>query len=316
MYADAVFEGGGVKGIGLVGAVCYLEKSGYRWKRLAGTSAGAIIAALIAAGYTGEEMKKIILNIDYNKFKDMEGIQKLPLGGKLLGVLLQKGVYSGDYIEEWMDNLLKIKGRSKFKDVYIDGESRLKIIAADITKKELVILPDDLKRYGIDPGEFSISKAVRMSIGIPFYYKPVKLNLSKGYDYIVDGGILSNFPVWIFDVKGKPRWPTFGFKLVEPTMGNCMVKKGVISYLLDIIATMVEENDARYIKNEDFIRTVPIPTLGVKTTEFNIDRERSMMLFKSGYDSAEEFIKQWNFERYIEKYRINTPPSRKETLMS
>ena len=57
LYADAVFEGGGVKGIGLVGAVAVAEEKGYRWMNLAGTSAGAIVDTLIAAGYTAEEMK-------------------------------------------------------------------------------------------------------------------------------------------------------------------------------------------------------------------------------------------------------------------
>ena len=49
--ADAVFEGGGVKGIGLVGAVSEIEKAGYTFENLAGTSAGAIVASLLAVGY-------------------------------------------------------------------------------------------------------------------------------------------------------------------------------------------------------------------------------------------------------------------------
>lgn len=315
LYADAVFEGGGVKGIGLVGAVCRLEEAGYSWKRIAGTSAGAIIAALLAVGYSGKEIKKIMLGMDYNRFNDTNRIQSIPLVGGLLGTLFERGIYSGDYVEKWLENLLSIKGKTKFKDVYHDGESRLKIIASDITQKELLILPDDLKRYDIDPLEFSISKAVRMSIGIPLYYKPVKLNHAQKDNYIVDGGILSNFPVWIFDVKDKPRWPTFGFKLVEPNLNEGKTQRGILAYILDIMSTMLEGNDARYIKNADFVRTIPIPTLGVRTTEFSISRDRSIMLFKSGYKSAEVFINQWNFEKYIEEFRVKAPPSRKETLM-
>jgi predicted acylesterase/phospholipase RssA len=49
---DAVFEGGGVKGIALVGATAVVEATGYRFANLAGTSAGAIVAALLGAGYT------------------------------------------------------------------------------------------------------------------------------------------------------------------------------------------------------------------------------------------------------------------------
>ena len=58
LIADAVFEGGGVKGIALVGAVAVAEEKGYRWANLAGTSAGAIVASLLAAGYTGAEFRR------------------------------------------------------------------------------------------------------------------------------------------------------------------------------------------------------------------------------------------------------------------
>jgi len=50
LKTDAVFEGGGVKGIGLVGAVNEIEKAGYEFENLAGASAGAIVASLLAAG--------------------------------------------------------------------------------------------------------------------------------------------------------------------------------------------------------------------------------------------------------------------------
>ena len=48
---NGVFEGGGVRGIAHVGAACVLEAAGYRFEALAGSSAGAIVAALLAAGY-------------------------------------------------------------------------------------------------------------------------------------------------------------------------------------------------------------------------------------------------------------------------
>jgi NTE family protein len=152
MKADAVFEGGGVKGIGLVGAICRFEEEGYRWQRLAGTSAGAIVAALLAAGYTGRELKKIIMELDYTQFQDRDKLQCIPLIGKFLGVMIEKGVYSGDKLEEWMEKMLKLKGRSKFKDVALNRESRLKIIATDITKRSILTLPDGLKESFIFPG--------------------------------------------------------------------------------------------------------------------------------------------------------------------
>ena len=67
---DLVFEGGGLKGIALVGAYSVLEERGYRPQNIAGTSAGAIVAALLAAGYTAAELRQIIMECDLNSFKD------------------------------------------------------------------------------------------------------------------------------------------------------------------------------------------------------------------------------------------------------
>ena len=73
MKTDAVFEGGGVRAIAFAGAVCCFEDHGYKWQRIAGTSAGSIVAALLAVGYTGRELKEIIEDVDYRKFMDRTG---------------------------------------------------------------------------------------------------------------------------------------------------------------------------------------------------------------------------------------------------
>ncbi|MDA8229017.1 MAG: patatin-like phospholipase family protein, partial [Desulfitobacterium hafniense] len=278
---------------------------GYQWEKLAGTSAGSIIAALLAVGYTGKEIKTELDNLDYRLFLDTTTLQAVPVVGKLFGLIYQRSIHSGDYIEKWMKGLLRKKGKVKFRDVVREGESRLKIIASDITRKELLVLPDDLVKYGINPWDFEIAKAVRMSASIPFYFKPVELDYDKEFSLVVDGGILSNFPVWIFDVEGTPRWPTFGFKLVSPGKSfTASGKTDIISYLKDIISTMLEENDARYIQNSDYIRTIPIPTLGIGTTKFSLSKEDSNKLFKSGYEAAKGFLDAWNFDNYVRDYRI------------
>ena len=66
---NAVFEGGGVRGIGHVGAACGMEYAGYEFVNLAGSSAGAIVAALLAAGYTCRELKEEMEALDYTKFR-------------------------------------------------------------------------------------------------------------------------------------------------------------------------------------------------------------------------------------------------------
>src|SRR5688572_19765801 len=67
---DLVLEGGGVLGIGLVGTYATLCKAGYKAQNLAGTSAGAIVGALIAAEYTPEDIYQTIFNLDFKKLMD------------------------------------------------------------------------------------------------------------------------------------------------------------------------------------------------------------------------------------------------------
>jgi NTE family protein len=299
MYANGVFEGSGVKGIGIVGGICYFEEQGYKWINVAGTSSGSLIAALLVAGYSGLELKQILFNLDYKMFMDKTKLQSIPILGKSLGMVFQKGIYSGDQIEKYVKSLLEAKSISKFKDISINGKSRLKLIAADITSRDIVILPDDLIKYGIDPMEFPISAAVRMSCSIPLYFRPYKLNNLSTINYIVDGGILSNFPIWIFDTGGIPSIPTLGFKINEPPSHTSLGNLGTIPYIIDIIETVINEDESRIIKDNDLIRTTTIPSSGIKSTNFNITMEQRVMLFDVGYSSAREFYKTWSFSKYI-----------------
>lgn len=313
LLADAVFEGGGVKGIGLVGAVAVAEERGYQWVNVAGTSAGAIVAALVAAGYTGAEMKEILNELDYNRFKDTSLLDRIPFIGPVTSVIFEKGIYEGKFFENWMRGLLRKKNIHTFNDLvleeYKDDERyrfKLRVIASDISRGRLLILPQDIADFGIRPKDLNVAAAIRMSMSIPFFFEPVTLRNMKTnqVSYIVDGGLLSNFPVWLFDAEGGiPDWSTFGFKLVEPEEGAPHRVRGPVSLLAALFSTMMEAHDARYIEDAQFVRTIPIPTLGVGTTEFDISREKSEALYQSGREAAEKFFATWNFADYVDKYR-------------
>lgn len=86
-------------------------------------------------------------------------------------------------------------------------------MAADISKSRMLVLPDDLEHYGIIPDSFPVARAVRMSCSLPFFFQPVRL-FDKGgaSSLVVDGGILSNFPMWLFR-KHRSKRPLLGFQL-------------------------------------------------------------------------------------------------------
>lgn len=309
LKADAVFEGGGVKGIGLAGALYYAEREmKIAWQNVAGTSAGAIVAALMASGCTAAEIKDILFELDFSLIKDEGFIDHFSFPGKILSILFEKGIYEGNYIERFIGEQLLNKGVITFGDLKIKGEKdlrylyRLNVVASDISRGKMLVLPADLKDYGIDPDSFSVARAVRMSMSIPVFFEPVALdylnNREKRKSFIVDGGILSNFPVWLFDTDQDPPWPTFGFRLIEPCQGEPRRISNIVDFLAAIVGTMMEAHDERYIQDANFKRTIGIPTMGVKTTDFDITLERKEMLFQAGYDAAKKFFQGYSDTAY------------------
>ncbi|WP_139489345.1 patatin-like phospholipase family protein [Brevibacillus dissolubilis] len=301
MKADAVFEGGGIKGLAFAGAVMEMEERGYEWQRLAGTSAGAITASLLAAGYTGKELWDVFYEYDFTNLIKRTGVGKLPLIGHMASVLLYKGVYPSDPVEWMIDEFLRKKGIRTFGDLPAD---KLKLIASDITGGRMLILPDDLKDFGIDPNYFPIARAVRMSASIPYYFQPTLIYDKKTPYMIVDGALLSNFPVWLFDVPTTPRWPTFGFRLSGEGYTKPPAKiLGMYSYTRELITTLLEAHDRFFIKKSSAIRTIFIPTLGVKLVDFGLDKAARDALWKSGREAAGKFLDHWDFEAYVKEYR-------------
>lgn len=223
----------------------------------------------------------MLLNINFTDFYEKNKLTLLPFIGPTVSLFKNKGLFSGNNIEEYLNNLYKAKGKTKFKDIAKNGESPLKVIASDITNKRLIVLPDDLKDYNIDPMEFNIAKAVRMSISLPFYFNPVILKNGKEASYIVDGGILSNFPIWLFDVEGTPKWPTFGLKLLSDNdlKKNHPNNSNLITYSCDLIDTILANSDEAFLNNKDSVRTIKIRTYNIGTIDFAISKDQYLTLF-------------------------------------
>ena len=311
MKIDGVFEGGGVRGIAHVGAICALEEKGYTWERVAGTSAGAIIASLLAAGYTCTELKMIIRNVDYHKFITKTWFDKIPFIGKGLSTWFKLGIYTNDFLEAWLEDLLLKKGIRYFSD--LPNPENLKIITSDISNGKMVIFPDDLPSYGFTNLHFPIAKAVRMSGTIPFFFEPVKWKTPKWKQpcYMVDGGILSNYPIWIFDCSHIPRWPTFGFHFVtNKIQAEPIHYQDPLSMFKGLFKTMLQAHDLRYLDKEATARTIKIPTGTITSTHFQLTDSEKEWLFQSGFDAAKKFLRTWDFNKYITRYRSSSSPAK------
>ncbi len=335
---DLVCEGGGVKGIGLAGAYEVLEHAGFEPMSVAGTSAGAITAAAIAAGYSAAELKELVMSMDYNAFMDKGWEDRLPAFEKTLSIVKDHGIYEGDYFLEWMRALLAKKDVHTFGDLRhkprTDGaenefEHRLQVIVSDVTTHEMLVLPRDADKLGFEPDELEVALAVRMSMSIPIFFEPVTvMNERHNREHVlVDGGMLSNYPVWLFDCHGRePKWPTFGLLLVEPDpkkpVGERLEKPelarrgalGLVPFLKSLAQTMMQAHDRMYVEEANWARTIGIPTLGVGTTEFDLPHDRALELYESGRGAAQKFLDRWSFEGYLAEFRSGKEHSRTDKI--
>ncbi len=322
MLADGIFEGGGVKAFAMLGALYEAERRGYTWVNVAGTSAGAIIASFVAAGYTAEEIKELVWSLDFKQFKDKDWLGQVPYVGPALRLWFKNGLYKAGFLEKWVRCSLAAKGVHTFKDLVIkdfanDPKCRYKlvVIATDVTRRKLLRLPYDMKDYNINPDDLEVAAAVRMSANLPFFYEPYTLTYfenkkHKRYCYIIDGGVLSNFPVWIFDGEKLPHWPTFGFKIVEPEDSAPYRIYNPFDLFRATLTTMLEAHDRLFeLDPRSRVRTISIPSLGVKTTDFDTIDKQKENLFLAGTQAARSFFEGWNFETYKVLYH-NPAPSK------
>lgn len=316
MQMNGVFEGGGVKAIGLVGAIKAAEEKGIQFHQVAGTSSGAMVASLLAAGYTADEMREMILETPFIHFLKKSWLMDIKILGPALRLIFKKGLYSGNELEKWIYDKLSAKGIRTFSDM---PRNKLRIVASDITMGRLLVLPDDIAAYGIDPSRLLVSKAIRMSTSIPYFFDPVVIRkaarvrrkgekFAEQFIYIVDGGLLSNFPLWLFDnqtafVKENDVVPTLGFHLIDKRKSAPHKIIGPISMFQALFETMLEAHDERYIEEKNLFRTIKIPTLGVRVTDFDIGKEKSLALYESGYKAGLYYFDRWSHTNYMTHFK-------------
>jgi NTE family protein len=304
---DLVCEGGGVRGIGLVGAVDALAAAGYRFPRVAGTSAGAIVASLIAALQAAGEpltrLAEIMRTIDYRKLLDRNLIGHVPLIGGGLSLMVSDGVYRGAYLEQLLAGLLGDLGVRTFGDLRTGEEPEqfawsLVVAASDLSRRQLVRIPWDLDSYGIDPDDFSVARAVHASSAIPYIFEPVRVSGATW----VDGGLLSNFPVELFDrPDGQSRWPTFGIRLsARPGIPPTHPVHGPVSLGIAAIETLVSNQDNAYIDDPCTVRrTIFVPADEVSPIDFDITAAQREALYQRGLRAGQQFLQTWNYADYL-----------------
>lgn len=327
---DLVLEGGGVRGIALLGAIDELVAAGYYFPRIAGTSCGAIIGALVAAyqqaGRPIGELVTAMDEVDYPQFAAEPALQRAfgPLGDGA-ALLLRDGMHSGDYLAEWLTPLLADVGVRTFADLRIDDDpiggladyQRYKLVVnvSDVSRRVLVRLPWDYDQYGLDADGQSVVAAVRASMSVPFYFTPVQVDTPRGTVTWVDGGLLSNFPVRMFDRAdgAAERWPTWGIKLsARPsTAAPDVPVHSPLELALGCLKTSLDQEANRYRLADEGItkHTIYVDTSGVDSLDFNLDQRTRDRLLQAGRDATRTFLRARGTEQGAGPVRSPAPPA-------
>ncbi|SHN87971.1 NTE family protein [Geodermatophilus obscurus] len=321
--ADLVLEGGGVKGVALVGAAVELLRR-YRFERVAGSSAGAVLAAFLATGLDADGVLERASRLEYDRVPDSWA--PVPVVAPAVGLLIRSGLHPGRYVTEWVRRELADLGVRTFGDLRRDDPGddpalapwqryRLVVTATDVTRGRLLRLPWDYRDYGLDPDAQPVADAVRASLAIPYFFSPQTLRDPRTgrRSTLVDGGVLSNFPVETFDRTdaAAPRWPTFGIG-VGGTLSDEDVSvfphgrllPGPLGLLDSLVATTISARDRSYLAQPCVRRRAfSVDTSGTGLTEFDVDEAERARLVASGSAAARDFLAGWSWADYLRECR-------------
>lgn len=315
---NLVLEGGGVKGITYIGALAALEESGLYTgiKRVAGSSAGGIIAMLVGLGYSVEEMDEIVRNLNFldlmdphnpfwfnDKFKASEELITFLQSGN------KRGVYRGEVFFElaksYVARALPEFGqnatfgdlkRAIDLDMETKGYSRLKNMIFTGTN----LSTGKTEYFGFDNPDcldMPIALAVRITMSFPGAFEGVEW---KG-NFYVDGGVGNNLPIEIFDhkkyiPKGIKRNEmgnnpcTLGLKIdtADEIYGFDSEKSiGLIDYFSRLIGLHTRNMAKHAEKRSNIVR---IFDEEISTLDFDLNEEKKQKLIESGNRAINDWI--------------------------
>ena len=295
--ARAAFQGGGVKGVALIGAYKAAFERGVNFSEVAGTSAGAVIAALIGGGGSPSFLIEKVRAMDFSallappsreiellrdfRFSLAAILLRIARASVLSRIVKYGGAYSSREVERWIDGLLQellgMHQRTvRFSDLLIPTT----IVAADLTNGRKKVwsskrTPDD-----------SVAYAVRCSCSIPGFFQPV----TEGIVRYVDGGILSNLPAFVYadDRFSNRQERILTFLLAEQSRGRMVSIGELFERVIDTVVDGAVDIQKDLIQG---VHEVEVVVDGVRTADFHaMDTQRIESLIDQDYQSATAFF--------------------------
>lgn len=286
MYIDTIiFSGGAIKGIGFVGCIKALSKYEYLFQidkinNYIGTSAGSIIATMMAIGYTIEQIEEIIIKINFN---DVININYDKICDNILELINKNGIIDGDKFEKTIRIIIeKITNKDlTFLELYQIYNKKLTINSVSINDKET-----EYFNY-INTPHLNISKAVRMSCSIPILFQPYRYN-DKLY---VDGGLIDSICIDQIETKNF-----IGF-YVE---GNNIP---IINNILDFLQTILQctNNKINHKINDNVNKIHSLYFDDILSINFSLNKDDKLKIINCAYKSTISFIEN-KYLRYNSFY--------------
>jgi len=284
----AIFGGGGIRGLAYCGACKALEEYNIKLSGYAGSSIGAVFATLLSIGYSYQEIYKILSDVSYDMFIDINMDLKKELA-----------ISKGKIFLEWIKDKIEKKfygenyKKCEMPPVkFCDIKNRLIIYSVDLT---------NLKFKEFSPEktpDFEIARAVRASVSMPGLFTPLELDGSL----IVDGDLLKSTPLWrVSDTIKNSKDRIIEFRLEDnetpKKIANSIdylnrVYNAICGFATDYIVDLYKEKD-----KFDYIK---INTDNTSVVDFLIPKEKKQELFNIGYESTKAYFGEY----YPEKRKI------------
>ena len=320
-----------MKGIAYVGALEVLDREGILndIERVAGTSAGAMVAVMVALRYSAEEVMQVLGTLNFKDFKDSSrGVLR-----DTIRLFKEYGWYKGDYFRNLMAKLIEKKtgnGEMTFEQLDATGQYRdLYLVGADLTTG----LSKVFSVHNQETKTMKVADAARISMSIPLFFAAVRGGKDNKHLF-VDGGLLDNYTVKTFDrqtyladlnnarrteyyekINERLRMQrstsrneyvynkeTLGFRLdakedIDMYLTheeNFKEINGFFDYTKALVTTLIDFQTNVHLHSDDWQRTVYIDTLGVRAIDFDIPQEKKDALVESGKLYTEAYLEWYN----------------------
>lgn len=290
-YQGIALEGGGVCGICHAGVAKYLNQIGQlnQINYFIGSSAGSMLAAMLACRVPVDQLENIMLNLDLKSFENYNWLYI----GSLYRLHSKLGLNDGQNIQsQFEDILFQITGvhNITFKQITEKYKTHCILTATSYRQQKTLYYSD------FDTPDKIVSSAVQASASYPIEFSPMLVQCTSPegnleQDYHIDGGILNNYPIEKL-YEYMPKKSALGVMLVSKYEDKLFsnMPSGIFEYLEGVLRMIRDQAFKVHYNKMDSQQTIKVDIGNISTLDFNISTDQKLMLFDSGYQAAKLFF--------------------------